>query len=105
MTQSSRHTCATIPVKVFPTLPYCPLDSTLSLLEARSGHIIPGLIQTWGCADRLERDLGTPFFDCRSDRKGRPADAWAELQFLHALQRTAYAQRSPKRSEDAIKWP
>jgi len=50
--------------------------------------------------------MGTLFFDSRWDRKGWPADAWAELQFLHALHRLAYAEQYPKRfdTEDEIKW-
>ncbi len=78
----------------------------LSLLEAQYGHIIPGLTQSWGSAERFERYMGTLFFDSRWDRKGWPADAWAELQFLHALHRLAYAEQYPKRfdTEDEIKW-
>lgn len=78
----------------------------LSLLEARYGHIIPGLTQSWGSAEKFERYIGTLFFDSRWDRKGWPADAWAELQFLHTLHRTAYAEQYPRRydTEDEIKW-
>lgn len=77
-----------------------------SLREARYAHIIPGLIQAWGSADQFERYIGTLFFDSRWDRKGWPADAWAELQFLQALHRTAYAEQYPRRyeTEDEIKW-
>lgn len=78
----------------------------LSLLEEQYGHIIPGLIQSCGSADQFERYIGTLFFDSRGDRRGWPADAWAELQFLHALHRTAYAEQYPKRNEteDEFKW-
>lgn len=77
-----------------------------SLLQAQYGHIVPQLTQSWGSAERFERFIGTLFFDDRWDRKGWPAEAWAELQFLHARHRLAYAQQYPKRddSEDDLKW-
>jgi len=55
---------------------------------------------------KVERYIGTLFFDSRWDRKGWPAEAWAELQFLHALHRTAYAEQYPQRyeTEDELKW-
>lgn len=77
-----------------------------SLLEDRYPHISPTLVESWGSAERFEAAMGKLMFDSRWDRQGWPADAWAELRFLHDLHRRAYTEQYPKRfeMEDELKW-